>query len=130
MGVEFIKTRRKAPLIVFMHFYQSPFVFFLLIEHQDNSVNEKDFILVNATYGYIIAVECKRNLDKETLEKSLQQLNDTKKDLETYFRNGILEDEPELSPDWIFMPMIYCEKVTNDFNYCKSCEKNIIKGNI
>ena len=105
-------------------------MFFLLIEHQDNSVNEKDFILVNATYGYIILVECKTTLDKETLQKSLQQLNDTKKDLETYFRNGILEDEPELSPDWIFMPMIYCEEVANDFNYCKLCEKHIIKGNM
>ena len=86
--------------------------------------------MVDATYGHIIVVECKATLDKETLQKSLQQLNDIKEDLQTYFRNGILEDEPALSPDWIFMPMIYCEEVTNDVNYCKSCEKHIIKGNM
>ena len=96
---------------------------------QNNNVNEKDFILVSASYGYIMVIECKKTLGTgESIEKSLQQLQDTKKDLESYFRYGISDTESEMSGDWIFIPMIHFEELEDSVNYCQSCEKHIIKG--
>ena len=98
-------------------------------EQQDNNVNEKDFILVSGTYRYIAVIECKKTLGTgESVEKSLQQLRDTKLDLESYFRNCILDDE-ELSSDWVFVPIINCEEIEDGGNVCKSCESHIITGN-
>ena len=77
----------------------------------------------------IIAIECKRTLGRDdSIEKSLKQLMDTKDDLETYFRIGILKDEPALSPDWVFVPMIYCEEMAQEVKCCTLCERHIIKG--
>ena len=98
-------------------------------ERQDNNVNEKDFVLVSGTYRYIAVIECKKTLGTgESVEKSLQQLRDTKLDLESYFRNCILDDE-ELSSDWVFIPIINCEEIEEGVNVCKSCESHIITGN-
>ena len=98
-------------------------------ERQDNNVNEKDFILVSATHHYIAVIECKKTLGTgESVETSLQQLRDTKLDLESYFRNSILDDEEELSSDWAFIPIINCEEIEDEVNVCKSCEPHIIKG--
>ena len=98
-------------------------------ERQDNNVNEKDFVLVSGTYRYIAVIECKKTLGPgESVEKSLQQLRDTKLDLESYFRNCILDDE-ELSSDWVFVPIINCDEIEDGVNLCKSCENHIITGN-
>ena len=43
-------------------------------ERQDNNINEKDFILVSGSHGYIMAVEVKKTLNKKEAEKSLIQL--------------------------------------------------------
>ena len=94
-----------------------------------NNVNEKDFILVSATHHYIAVIECKKTLGTgESVETSLQQLRDTKLDLESYFRNSILDDEEELSSDWAFIPIINCEEIEDEVNVCKLCEPHIIKG--
>ena len=99
------------------------------LERQDNNVNEKDFVLVSGTYRYIAVIECKKTLGTgESVEKSLQQLRDTKLDLESYFRNCILDDE-ELSSDWVFVPIINCEEIEDGVNVCKSRESHIITGN-
>ena len=99
------------------------------LERQDNNVNEKDFILVSGTYRYIAVIECKKTLGTgESVDKSLQQLRDTKLDLEAYFRNCILNDE-ELSSDWVFVPIINCDEIEDGVNVCKSCESHIITGN-
>ena len=111
------------------HEFEWLFYFFSLLEHQDNNVNEKDVILVSATYGYIIVIESKRSFGRgESVEKSLQQLIDSKDDIEAYLRNAILSDEPDISSDWIFMPMVYCEDIEDEVSYCESCEKHIILG--
>ena len=98
-------------------------------ERQDNNVNEKDFILVSAPHRYIAVIECKKTLGRgESVDTSLQQLKDTKLDLESYFRNSILDDEEELSSDWAFIPIVNCEEVEDGVNFCESCEPHIIKG--
>ena len=98
-------------------------------ERQDNNVNEKDFILVSGSHQYIIVIEAKKTLGKgDSIEKSLKQLNETKTDLESYFNNTIIDNESWISPEWIFIPLIYCEDMEVGVNYCSSCENHIIKG--
>ena len=55
------------------------------------------------------------------------RLKGTLEDLKTYLNTDILPDEPKLSPEWIFMPLIYCNDV-EEVSICSSCEKYIIKG--
>ena len=100
------------------------------LERQDNNVNEKDFVLLSETYKYIAVIECKKTLDQETLEKSLQQLADTKSDLESYLRNAILADEEEITSDWMFAPFIYHEESEDGINFCDACREHIIKGKL
>ena len=54
-------------------------------------------------------------------------LKGTLEDLKTYLNTDILPDEPKMSPEWIFMPLIYCNDV-EEVSICSSCEKYIIKG--
>ena len=100
------------------------------LEQQDNNVNEKDFVLLSETYKYIAVIECKKTLDQETLEKSLQQLADTKSDLESYLRNAILADEEEITSDWMFAPFIYHEESEDNINFCDACKEHIIQGKL
>ena len=100
------------------------------LERQDNNVNEKDFVLLSETYRYIAVIECKKTLDQETLEKSLQQLADTKSDLESYLRNAILTDEEEITSDWMFAPFIYHEESEDGMNFCDACKEHIIQGKL
>ena len=98
-------------------------------ERQDNNFNEKDFILISGSHQYIVVIEVKKTLGKgDSIEKSLKQLNNTKSDLESYFNNAVMESEPSISPEWIFIPLIYCEDIENGVNYCSSCKKHIIIG--
>ena len=92
------------------------------IDKQDNNVSEKDFIIVNASHGYIIAIEVKKTLGKgDSIEKSLQQLTDAKKDLEAYFSS-------DMAPGWTFIPLIYCENLEGISTLCTSCQMHIILG--
>ena len=70
---------------------------------------EKDFIIVNATFGYIMIIEVKKTLNATTLTKSLQQLKDTKEKITQYLRTDILMDHLKLKREWMLIPMIYCE---------------------
>ena len=73
--------------------------------------NEKDFIIVSASFGYIMAIEVKKTLNQQTFSKSLQQLQDTKDILLQYLRTDIIMDHLNMRPEWIFIPMIYCDSI-------------------
>ena len=90
--------------------------------------NEKDFILVNPTRGYIVGIKTIKTFGKgQNIEKKLQQLHDTKDDLEKYFLSGILKEQ-WISNDWVFIPMVYCEEILDSIHICADCEKFIIIG--
>ena len=92
------------------------------VERQDNNVSEKDFIIVNASHGYIMAIEVKKTFGKgDSIEKSVQQLMDAKTELETYF-------ESDFSPGWVFIPIIYYEDLEGFEISCDICKDFIIKG--
>ena len=86
-------------------------------------VNEKDFVIINATHKCIIVVEVKNRLGTgNSVEKSIQQLLEAKEDLEEWFATEGLEH-------WRFIPIIYTEKVDVEIN-CSQCEQFIIVGRI
>ena len=39
---------------------------------------EKDFIVINLTYGYILTIEAKSTLDSKSIKKAKKQLENTK----------------------------------------------------
>ena len=90
--------------------------------------NEKDFILVNPTHGYIVGIKTIKTFGKgRNMEKQLQRLHDTKGDLETFLASGILKDQWIIN-DWVYIPMVYCEEMLDSLNVCPDCTKLIIIG--
>ena len=90
--------------------------------------NQKDFILVDPTHGYIVGIKTIKTFGKgQNIKKKLQQLHDTKDDLEKYFLSGILKEQ-WISNDWVFIPMVYCEEVLESIQICADCEKFMIIG--
>ena len=96
------------------------------LDKQENKFTEKDFVVINATQGTVMAIEVKKTLTETTAKESLDQLQGTLEDLQTYLKSDILTDEV-LSPDWIFLPMIYCEEEDEIFS-CDHCRQHIIRG--
>ena len=96
------------------------------IEKQENKFTEKDFVVVNATHGYIMPIEVKKTLNETTSTESLEQLKGIREDLQTYLKSDILKDE-FISQDWMFLPMIYCEQEEAVF-CCDRCRQHIITG--
>jgi hypothetical protein len=85
-------------------------------------VNEKDFVILNASRRCIIVVEVKRTLGAgDFIDKSIQQLTEAKKDLEAWFGTEGLEH-------WTYIPMIYTEKIEPGID-CYRCNHHIIEGN-
>ena len=99
------------------------------LEARNERFKEKDFIIVNATFGYIMIIEVKKTLNATTLTKSLQQLKDTKEKIVQYLRTDILMDHLKLKREWTLIPMIYCEvqQGIRIGNNC-SCNDYIITG--
>ena len=90
--------------------------------------NEKDFILANPTNGYIIGIKTIKTFGKgKNIEKQLQQVHDTKDDLEKYLASDILKDA-WITNDWVYIPMIYCEEMSDSIEICQDCKKFIIIG--
>ena len=89
--------------------------------------NEKDFILVNPTRGYIVGIKTIKTFGKGQIEKQLQQLHTTKDDLQTYLASDILKDA-WITNDWVYIPMIYCEEMLDSIEICQECKKLIIIG--
>ena len=62
------------------------------------------------------------------MSKSMNQLLDTKADLESYFTSDVLKANPWMSSEWVFVPMVYCEKIEEGVEISKTCENFVIKG--
>ena len=85
-------------------------------------VNEKDFVILNATRRSIIVIEVKQTLGAgDSIAKSIHQLSEAKEDLEAWFGTEGLEH-------WTYIPMIYTEKVEPAID-CNSCNQHIMEGN-
>ena len=85
------------------------------------SVSEKDFVIINATCRCITVIEVKNALGAgQSVEKSIKQLKEAKKDLEAWFSTEGLEH-------WVYNPMIYTEENRVQIN-CSECKKFIIVG--
>ena len=86
-------------------------------------VNEKDFVILNATRRSIIVIEVKQTLGAgDSIEKSIQQLSEAKEDLEAWFGSEGLEH-------WTYIPMIYTEKIEPAIDCC-TCIQHIMEGNV
>ena len=102
------------------------------LQHRDgkkNTSSEKDVIILNYTYCYIMGVEVKSDLTAKTrdkkspVEKCSKQIPDALSVLRTWF-------EADADEDLCFVPMIYCLtmdqdvaeglKEQKDFMFCKS----------
>ena len=97
--------------------------------------SEKDFIIVNYTYSYIMTIEVKsilslnerRNGRVSSVEKSANQLKGAFKHLEELFGEDI-------KGSWWFIPMVYCSsmdkevgevlKNKSDFIFCQSVDRS------
>ena len=91
--------------------------------------HEKDFVLVSANNKCIVVIEAKSTLGAgDSLSKSMEQLLNTKADLESYFTSDVLRDNPWLSSEWVFVPMIYCEEIEEDVIISQSSEDFVIQG--
>ena len=102
-------------------------------DQENTNFDEKDFILINATHGYVMAIEAKKNLaekkdskEKDSLVTALNQLERTMKDLQTFFTSNFLKDEDSLSSNWISIPMIYTSNL--EFRLCQSDLDHVIEG--
>ena len=97
-------------------------------------VNEKDFVILNATKKCIICIprlktpqpvfviEVKQTLGAgDSIQKSIKQLGEAKEDLEAWFGTEGLEH-------WTYVPMIYTEKIEPDID-CSRCNLHLIEGN-
>ena len=62
------------------------------------------------------------------MRKSMDQLLDTKSDLESYFSSDVLKENPWMSSEWVFIPMVYCEEIEEGVEISQTCEDFIIKG--
>ena len=62
------------------------------------------------------------------MSKSMDQLLDTKADLESYFASDVLKVNPWMSSEWVFVPMVYCEKIEEGVEISQTCEDFVIKG--
>ena len=62
------------------------------------------------------------------MRKSMDQLLDTKSDLESYFSSDVLKENPWMSSEWVFVPMVYCEKIEEGVEISQTCEDFVIKG--
>ena len=80
---------------------------------------EKDFIVINVTYGYILNIEAKKTLDRKSMKKAQEQLENTKRILEKWFGAN-------LEPGWVFISAIYCEKGDLYNRCCKNCDMNFV----
>ena len=84
-------------------------------------VSEKDFVIISATYQYVMVIEVKKTLGAgESVEKSTKQLREAKLDMEAWF-------DTEGLHNWKYIPLIVTENITTTIN-CGECKKYIIEG--
>ena len=96
---------------------------------QSRNNHEKDFVLVSANYQCIVVIESKSTLGAaDSINKSMDQLLDTKADLESYFSSDVLKENPWMSSEWVFVPMVYCEVIEEGLEISQNCVDFVIKG--
>ena len=84
-------------------------------------VSEKDFVIISATYQYVMVIEVKKTLGAgQSVEKSNLQLVEAKLDMEAWF-------DTEGLHNWKYIPLIVTENITTTIN-CGECKKYIIEG--
>ena len=84
-------------------------------------VNEKDFVIINASYRYIMVIEVKNTLGPgDSIETSVRQLSEAKQDLEAWFGTEGLSH-------WTYVPVIYTNKIDPIID-SDECNKFIIEG--
>ena len=94
------------------------------MDESDNSVKEKDFVIISPVHKSIISIECKKTLkDQMSKSSACSQLKDTKARLESWF----FADLHNLG--WSFVPLVYCHTVADDSKPCETCQNYIITGN-
>ena len=89
-----------------------------LADRKDISHWEKDFLIVNKTYGYIMNIEAKSSLNVASLNSAKEQLENTKKTLEKWFG-------ADLKEGWKFISAIYCERDDKTNWYKKKCKDKL-----
>lgn len=90
-----------------------------LLGLKSNTQKEKDFIVVNLSFGYILNIEVKLTGSGSNIRFALDQISSTKKELENWFG---------LAGRWKFYGAIGCE--SKKYKKCKNrlCEPFIIDG--
>ena len=74
-------------------------------ESSNPKLEEKDFIIINLTYRYIMVIEVKNTYGAgKSAEKADKQLMGAKESFQAYFG-------ADLDPSWSFLPLIYCNQV-------------------
>ena len=58
----------------------------------------------------------------------MDQLLNTKADLESYFAIEVLTENPWMSSEWVFVPMLYCEEIEQDVKISQTCVDFVIQG--
>ena len=58
----------------------------------------------------------------------MDQLLNTKADLESYFSSDVLTENPWMSSKWVFVPMLYCEEIEQEVKISQTCEGFVIQG--
>ena len=58
----------------------------------------------------------------------MDQLLNTKADLESYFASEVLTENPLMSSEWVFVPMLYCEEIEQEVKICQTCLDFVIQG--
>ena len=91
--------------------------------------HEKDFVLVCPNNKCIIVIEAKSTLGAgDSIDKSMDQLLNTKADLESYFAIEVLTENPWMSSEWVFVPMLYCEEIEQDVKISQTCVDFVVQG--
>jgi hypothetical protein len=80
---------------------------------------EKDFLIINKTYGYLMNIEAKSSLNGNSLKKAKEQLENTKKILEKWFG-------ADLKEGWKFISAVYCERNDKTNKNCKNADMDFI----
>ena len=91
----------------------------MLKSQREITHGEKDFIIINFTYGYILNIEVKKSLDAKSLKDAKRQLEETKNLFTKWFG-------ADVSASWQFISAIYCERDDKTNKTCKDCDMNFI----
>jgi hypothetical protein len=86
---------------------------------KDVQKEEKDFIIVNLTFGYILAIEAKATLNSKSIEKARKQLEGTKKMLKKWFGADLMQP-------WKFFSAVYCERGDEFNKLCRNCNLDFV----